>query len=278
MNTATSSSTCSNSNTTVKDEQQPGLPQEPSAKKQKCACDGSLLCCPLARDAKDFILYVLRTQSTPNNCWKNKDSSTNDNDDDNDQHHLVDYLSDLWMEDRDIANLALQSNTIRADELPAVLQNDRDYLLQAVQQNSEVWHSLPEPYRADPEFVVSIPCFADLLVLHDVFGQYPAMVHEREIWVHALDTVLLLSNPGSNNHHQDNDNDNDTTTMVGRQEENKELYRQLLHDFAPDSIRSDAEIMRRSSTFIPNIYSYFGSELREDKDFFQNIYAGGAKK
>ena len=108
-------------------------------KKQRCDGSGdSVVCCPLAKDAKDFILYVITTDRNP--------------------EHL-DYLSDRWLEDRDIAAAALKCNAIRASELPDALQKDRAYLLRAVQQNSEVWHSLPEPFCSDPEFVRSIGRF-----------------------------------------------------------------------------------------------------------------------
>jgi len=216
--------------------------EEPSAKKQKC--DG---CCPLARDAKDFIIYVLKKHYKQS---KKNTIRTNDDEDEDDSNPL-DYLSDRWLEDRDIASIALNTNSILATELPQVLQKDRAYLLQAVQTNSEVWHSLPEVFQADPEFVSGIPKYVDLLVLHDVFQRYPDFVNLRDIWVHSLDTVT----------------DDETGTC-----ENREIFRKLLEDFAPPSIRNDKEIMKRCSTFIKHIYTYFGTELKNDKEFFQSIY------
>ena len=215
--------------------------QSPSAKKLKCDGSGTLQCCPLARDAKVFILHALRNHVTT--ASKNQHEGKHDS-------NPVDYLSDLWLQDRDIANLALEANLICADELPAVLRNDRTYILEAVCKNPHIWISLPKPMQADPEFMASIPIFPDLLLLHDVFNQYPGMVHHRGIWMHALDTVL---GPDTGS------------------EENREIYRQLLHHFAPDAIRNDQEIMRRSK-FVPQIYSYFGSELVHDKEFLQSIY------
>ena len=155
--------------------------QSPSAKKLKCDGSGTLQCCPLARDAKVFILHALRNHVTT--ASKNQQEGKHDS-------NPVDYLSDLWLQDRDIANLALEANLICADELPAVLRNDRTYILEAVCKNPHIWISLPKPMQADPEFIASIPIFPDLLLLHDVFSQYPDMVHQREIWMHALDTVL----------------------------------------------------------------------------------------
>ena len=241
MNTTTAQTT---SATTSQDEHEPPEYDVSSAKKQKCDGDGTLQCCPLARDAKVFILNALR-----NHVKVTKESQ---NQQGNHNHHSnpVDYLSDLWLQDRDVANLALETKLICADELPDVLRNDRTYLLQAVCKNPHVWASLPEAMQDDPEFIASIPIFPDLLLLHDVFSQYPDMVHQREIWMHALDTVL---GPDTGN------------------DENREIYRQLLQHFAPDVIRNDKEIMRRSK-FVPRIFSYFGSELEHDKEFLQSIY------
>jgi len=203
------------------------------SKKQRCdgsGDDSSVACCPLAKDAKDFILHVISTDRNP--------------------EHL-DYLSDRWLEDRDIAAAALKTNAIRASELPDALQKDRAYLLRAVQQNPEVWHSLPEPFCHDPEFVRGIGRFVDLLILHDMFVKLPDLTKDRQIWLHALDSAL----------------DPETGS-----DESKEIFRQLLEDFAPENIRSDKEIMRRASTFIKHIFSYFGVGLRDDKEFFQSIY------
>lgn len=235
------------------DEQHPkqAHQEEPSAKKQKCDGSGTL-CCPLANDAKDFIIYVLKQHFEQSKKNRIRTSSTDDAD--VEDFNPLDYLSDRWLEDRDIASIALNTNSILATELPEVLQKDRAYLLQAVRTNSEVWHSLPEAFQADPEFIIGIPIFVDLLLLHDVFQRYPDYVNYRDIWVHALDTV--------------------TGAETGT-EENREIFRKLLEDFAPDSIRSDKEIMKRCSTFIKHIFSYFGTLLRDDKEFFQSIYGDG---
>lgn len=186
----------------------------------------------LVQDAKSFILHIVKKEAPH-------------------KPELLDYLSDRWLADREVAAAGLQSNSIRADELPESLKNDRAYLLKAVRQNSDVWHTLPAPFDQDPEFVCVISKFREMLMLHDIFERFPALLSNREIWWRALETAL----------------DPELGT-----DENREIFRQLLENFAPDTIRNDKEIMTQSAIFIKHIFAYFGTTLRNDTDFFQSLY------
>jgi len=155
-----------------------------------------------------------------------------------------DKLPMEWKLDREVAKTMLKYGEEGSmfDDLPPRFQNDRGFLLDAVNEDSYIWFQLPDALKNDIDFAKGIACFTADELPAALFENFPELCNDRNFWLAIFDAASCLS-----------------------------VY-SLVYRYAPDAIRSDYEIMLKACAAEPIILQNFvGANLSENRDFLEEL-------
>ena len=160
-------------------------------------------------------------------------------------------LSDEWKGDSDVALAALtfpfETQHLFTDgtrppnlvDLPDNLRKDRNFLLEAVKRNPQLWFSLPPAFETDPGFVKVIGSFTWGLIT-EVFRRFPGdLPSDREVWLKCADSGLDIHN--------------------------------LINLHAPPCIRKDKSVMLKACSHAVSCFELVDPSLFDAKDFVEGI-------
>jgi len=157
-------------------------------------------------------------------------------------------LGQHWKSDADIALAAIKCHlSPDLQALPESLQN-REFLLEAVKANPDLWKSLPHKYENDFEFVRVIPTFKNYDLACAVLERFPDQRNNRDLWLKLIDTAADLDDAS-----------------------------QIFNEYASGSIRGDQEIVTRAYERFMGLLQHADPSLFENQKFMEHLLVGDKK-
>ena len=132
-------------------------------------------------------------------------------------------------------------------ELPESLRHNREFVLQAVKGNPDLWRTLPADFKNDFAFVRVIPKFKRKLV-SAVFAHFPDKRNDRELWSKVIDSAKT-----------------------------RQKAEGVFERHASETVRADQVIMTRAYDRFTDLLHYADPSLFENRDFAEHVLVGDKK-
>jgi Domain of unknown function (DUF4116) len=158
---------------------------------------------------------------------------------------IWEMLAPYLKHNSDIVVAAQASQSLVLSDAPHALTSDPAFWMDVIMRDSSLWFALPEGYKVDPSFALSIKTFASQELVSAVFDRFPCLRSDRDVW-----TTIIDSTKGD------------------------DFLPDLIGGHAPDQIRLDKVLMLCACKKNAAVLQLLSTPLQQDREIIEAVVKG----